>query len=270
VTPSSADAPLEIDVRLVPRLAPLRDPAVRVVVDEIRASTTLTTLIELGCPIVHVGGSLAASRRLARATGSLLVGERRGRRPAGFDFSNSPVALRRAGVGGRSVVLSTTNGTAVLRRLADGGPILVGCLRNARACAAAAVGLATAAAAPVRIVCAGREGGFVLEDAIAAGLLVARAIEAAADAAVSTVLTDAAHAALDLLAAQPDLARALEDTDGGRTLRAIGEEEDVPYCAEVDRTTAVPLLVRDAGPRDGDPRDGDPRGAGLRVVRLAA
>ena len=115
--PSSADAPLEIDVRFVPRLAPPGDPAVRVVVDEIRASTTLTTLIELGCPVVHIGGSLVASRRLARETGSLLVGERQGRRPAGFDLSNSPVALRRAGAGGRSVVLSTTNGTATLRRL---------------------------------------------------------------------------------------------------------------------------------------------------------
>jgi len=265
VTRRTPEPRLEIDVRLAPALAIPRDPAVRVIVDEIRASTTLTTLLELGCPVVHIGGSIRDSRRLARETNSLLAGERHARRPRGFDLSNSPVALRRAGVGGRSVVLSTTNGTLTLRRLAAGGPVLVGCLRNARACGVAAVRLATAAGVPVRIVCSGREGRFALEDAVAAGMLVTRAAEAAAARGTPVELTDAARAAIDLLAAQPDLLQALADSDGGRTLRAIGEEEDLPYCAEVDATEVVPLLVREGGSGAAG-RTG--AAAGLRVIPL--
>ena len=244
---------MDIDVALVPQAARPADPAVFIVVDEIRASTTITTLLDIGCADIYIEGALVSARQRGRETGSILVGERHLRRPAGFDFANSPLILARAGVQGRSAVLSTTNGTAILKMLRRSGHVLVGCLRNARACAAAAVRLAEAEGVGIRVVCAGRLRRFVMEDAVAAGVIVTRIVEAADARGIETNLTDPARVAVRLRDGYPDTLTALLDSDGGRVLREIGQEEDIPFCAEVDVTDTVPTL------RDGNP---------MRIERL--
>ena len=246
---------MDIDVALVPQAARPADPAAFIVIDEIRASTTITTLLDIGCSDIYIEGVLAAARRRGSETGSILVGERHLRLPAGFDFNNSPTMLSRAGVQGRSVVLSTTNGTAILKMLRRSEHVLVCCLRNARACGEAAVRLAEARGVGIRVVCAGRLRRFVLEDAVAAGVIVTRIVEAAGARGIDTNLTDAARVAVRLRDSYPDALTALLDSDGGRVLREIGQEEDTPFCAEVDVTDTVPIL------RDGSP---------MRIERLEA
>ncbi len=167
------------------------------------------------------------------------------------------------------MVLCTTNGTAVLRRLRAGDHVLVGCLRNARAVAAAAVELAraagparAAAAGPahaagsgnpahavspgvsIQVVCAGRLGRFVLEDAVAAGVIVGRISEGLRDVGANAVLTDAAAAAIRLRASYPDLLTAMEESNGGATLHEIGRPEDIAFCAEEDASQTVPELLK--------------------------
>jgi phosphosulfolactate phosphohydrolase-like enzyme len=93
----------------------------------------------------------------------------------------------------------------------------------------------------------------VLEDAVAAGVIVTRAVEAADARGIETILTDAARVAVRLSRAYPDTLTALLDSDGGRILRQIGQEEDLPFCAEVDVTDTIPML------RDGNP---------MRIERL--
>ncbi len=233
---------IELDVALVPDAVPAHSAAVLVVVDEIRASTTLTTLLDLGATTVYIEGGLDAARRLGRATDSILVGERHALRPRGFDFDNSPTMLERADLQGRSVVLSTTNGTAILRAVRGSPHVLVGCLRNARACAEAAIDLARAHDTGIRIVCAGRERRFVLEDAVAAGLIASRIVEHAERQGTETSLTDAATAARRLGAGYASMEAALEASDGGRTLHQIGQAADIAFCAAVDVTATVPVL----------------------------
>lgn len=233
---------IELDVAMVPDAMPRHSPDVLVIIDEIRASTTLTTLLDLGAPTIYIEGALDAARRLARATGSLLVGERHALRPRGFDFDNSPTMLEHAGVRDRSVVLSTTNGTAILRRVRRSQHVLVGCSRNARACAEAALELARAQGTGVRVVCAGRERRFVLEDAVAAGLIATRVVEGAERQGITIRLADAATAARRLYAGYASMQAALEASDGGRTLHRIGQPADILYCAGVDVTDTVPVL----------------------------
>ena len=244
---------MEIDIALVPSVARPADPAVFIVVDEIRASTTITTLLDLGCSDIYVEGALVAARRLGRQTGSILVGERRGLLPAGFDVNNSPTRLARADIQGHSAVLSTTNGTAILHLLRHSEPVLVGCLRNAAACGEAAVRLAEARGLGIRVVCAGQHRRFVIDDTVAAGVIVTRIIPAAASAGIPTHATDAARAAVRLRDSSPDALTALLDSDSGRVLREIGQADDAPFCAEVDVTATVPIL------RNGSP---------LRIERL--
>lgn len=239
---STSNPGLLIDVALVPQVADPGDPGVLIVIDQIRASTTITTLLDAGCGDVFLAGDPDAARAVASETGSLLAGELHAVKPQDFDFDNSPAELVGVDLRGRSVVLSTTNGTAVIDRLRRAGPVLVGCSRNARAVADAAVALAAAEGGVVRIVCAGREGMFVLDDAVVAGLIARRVVESATAQGGEARLSDAAKAAIRLRESWPTLLAAMEDSDGGATLRRIGAPEDIDFCAGEDLTTTVPVV----------------------------
>jgi 2-phosphosulfolactate phosphatase len=234
-----------IDVALLAQVVDPAEPGVLIVIDQVRASTTITVLIDAGCRDVFLAGDPDAARAVARETGSLLAGELHAVKPPDFDFDNSPSELAGVDLSDRSVVLSTTNGTAVIDRLRRAEPVLVGCIRNATAVAAAALALAEEGSGIVRVVCAGREGLFVLDDAVAAGLIVMRLAEAAGRAGRDVNLSDAATAAVRLRESWPTLLSALEASDGGATLRRIGAPEDIVFCAQEDRSSTVPIVRYD-------------------------
>lgn len=233
---------MDIDVALVPAQARDWRDTVCVVVDELRASSTITTLLDLGCAGLFLTRGLDEARRLARQYGLLLAGERRGRTPRGFDLNNSPAELSRADIGGRAIVLSTSNGTAVLNLLKEMPAVLVGCLLNARACAEAAVGLADSTDARIGIVCAGVGGRFALDDAVAAGVLVDRLRETIEARSGQVRLSDAALAAARLRAGYPDVTAALEESASGHLVREIGAAEDIRFCARLDASRSVGML----------------------------
>jgi 2-phosphosulfolactate phosphatase len=89
-------------------------------------------------------------------------------------------------------------------------------------------------------VCAGRERFFGLEDAVLAGHLAQRLMEERPE--VEWVLNDGATAAVALARAYPDPAAMLAQTCAGATLQAAGLGDDLPFCAQVDRHDAVPVL----------------------------
>jgi 2-phosphosulfolactate phosphatase len=154
---------------------------------------------------------------------------------------------------GRPVVLCTTNGTAILERVRTGAHVLVGALRNARACAMAAYELARGGDRGIQVVCAGRNRRFAAEDAVAAGVIVARLVEILGARGETVELTDAAAAAVRLRESFPDLPTAMQQSGGGATLRRIGQTEDIAFCAQEDASATVPVL------RIGPP---------MRIVRL--
>ena len=242
---------MEIDVALVPAAAHRYGAGVRIVIDEIRASTTITTLLDLGCTELYIAGAVAVAKRLAAETGSLLAGERHALKPPGFDFDNSPTNLSRADLRGRGMILCTTNGTAVLRHMRGRGRILVGCIRNASACAEAAIELATADHCDIQVVCAGQQSRFNIDDAVAAGVIVGRLRERLLAAGEPFELTDAATATMRLRDSYPDLLTALRESEGGRTLRRIGQPEDTVFCAEEDASTTVPEFLGGSPARVG-------------------
>lgn len=208
------------------------------VVDVLRATTTIATALAAGTPAVYAVESIEEARRLAARLGdAVLGGERGGVAPEGFDRGNSPLEYR-DGSSGRPVILTTTNGTVALQRALEAGAGHVGAaaLVNARAAAEWAM----EQGADVAILCAGTHGRFSLDDAVTAGCIVRRARSRAREQAP---LGDGARAALELWRRyRENPLEALLASRHGRELERLGFHEDLRYCAAVDALTTVPVL----------------------------
>ncbi|MDQ7843638.1 MAG: 2-phosphosulfolactate phosphatase [Armatimonadota bacterium] len=221
--------------------APVDRPQVCVVVDVLRASTSLVTLVERGADGVYIAPSVAVARaRKGELPRVVMAGEEGGLAPEGFDYGNSPVELAAAEIRGRPVIFVTTNGTAAIRAVAGLGPVLIGAMRNGAAAAAEAFRLARAAGSDVTLVCAGREGGFGLDDAYCAGYLTSRLLEHG-----PFDLTDGAEAALLLYRSEPDTLAVFLRAAAGRNIVRLGLQADVSYCARRDCSSVVPTVGRE-------------------------
>jgi len=230
---------VRVDVALTPALLPsvARD-APAVVIDVLRATSTIVCALAAGCTGVRPVAGLQDAEALARRSGAVLGGEREGVAPEGWDLGNSPESYDAAACRGRDVVLCTTNGTAAIAALGPRPRVLAGCLLNAEATARS---LADDGAETVLLVCAGTRGRLAADDVAAAGCLAGSlALMAAAEP------TDSARAAIALFDAwKHDLGGLLARSESGRRLQRIGLDADIAFCAQVDR---VPVLAElDAG-----------------------
>ncbi len=218
-----------------PGRAELDDQTV-VVIDVLRATTTILEALAAGgraiIPVESVEAAVRKKDELGR-DGLLLCGERRSRPIAGFDLGNSPLEYTRERVAGRTLLMTTTNGTAALLAGAAGRDCMVACLRNVGAVVEAVV----QADADVTLLCAGVEGRFAFEDAVCAGIIARRTA-----ARAGSVRTDDAARAAMLLARRYEgrLPWLLRRTAAGRRLARAGFADDIPFCAELDRHELVP------------------------------
>lgn len=216
-------------------------PQVCVVVDVMRASTTIIAFLERGASPIYVASGIEAARVGAAAIpGAVLAGELDGIAPPGFDYGNSPVEVSTAEIEGRAVIFATTNGTVAIRAVEGLGPVLIGALRNAGAVADEAAASSRDEACDLTIICAGREGSFGIDDAYCAGALADRLL-----ARVSFDLTDGAEAALRLYRSEPDAPALFMRSAAGRNITRLGLAPDIDYCAESDASTIVPRLGRE-------------------------
>lgn len=235
---SPTSEPSRLRVALLPELIEPDPAGVCAVVDVIRASTTLVELAGAGDPEVWLAADHAAARAAAPrlGTGALLGGEEGGLRPQGYDFGNSPREVATGDFAGRQAVFVTTNGTNALRRWSTARRTFVGALRNRDAVARHL--LEEAAGGSLTVVCAGKEGTLALDDVYTAGAIVARMLELRPEIEPD----ETAIVALRLFQAQPDPAAALAESQSAQALVGVGLWDDVPYCAALDASPAVPEL----------------------------
>ncbi len=143
-----------------------------------------------------------------------------------------------AAVAGKTLVLTTTNGTPALVAAQGGAPVLVGAPVNFKALAARARAV-LAERGELIIVCAGRDKQFALEDAYAAG----RLIKAIRKGLRKLALNDAALAALALTQQFATWVEALEQSEAARQLTEADLAGDVAYSAQADRFGVVPVYA---------------------------
>ena len=219
---------MKIDVAFTPGDA--APGAVAIVIDVLRATTTISYALDNGYERVLACGGLEQARGLAErlGNGSVLAGERQCVKPDGFDLGNSPQELIDAGRLGDTLVLSTTNGTRAIVAAAERAPaVLIGSLANLTACAAAAARRARDAGGDVLVQCAGVQGAFTMDDAYTAGRFVSELAVWLSE----WERTDAARAAERIAAGFESPGEGLSASHSARNLRAADLYDDVRMCA---------------------------------------
>ena len=227
---------MHVEVALIQDLVPadLGGEVSAVVIDVVRATTTVVAALAAGCDGVTPVGDVNEARALASATGALLAGERGGLPLEGFDLGNSPGDFTRERCASRPLVLTTTNGTQAVRRCLGGRAVWAASFVNAEATARA---LVDSGAKDVLLVCAGSGGEMAADDVAAAGCIAGSlALLGAASPG------DGARVAAALFDAwKHDLKGLLRRSLSGRKLAGVGLGADLDQCARVD---AQPLAVR--------------------------
>jgi len=199
------------------------------VIDVIRATSTIVTALDQGAPgVLPVASVPDAFAAKARNPGALLAGERGGQALPGFDLGNSPEDFTMERVHRRPIILTTTNGTQALAACHGARAVVTASLLNLEAVAARLREIGP----PWIIVCAGCDGEFGVDDAVAAGAL-AEAL-------------DREHPLVSLYrSVRGDLTETLLGSAAGRELLKVGLEKDVPFCAQLNLFSIVPMLGED-------------------------
>ncbi|PQO28380.1 2-phosphosulfolactate phosphatase [Blastopirellula marina] len=213
---------------------------VAVVIDVLRATTTITHAIANGaeCVIPLLTIEQAREQHAAHPT-TLLGGERGGQRIDGFDLGNSPTEYAPAVVAGKQILFTTTNGTKAMQACRAAKTIYIASFVNLTALCNELAEHET-----IQIVCAGTEGEITREDVLLAGAIVD---QLTADAQPidrndqAQIAADAWQEAKTELTAT-SLAQRLKSSRGGRNVLRIGLEGDIEIAATLDKFNVVPRL----------------------------
>lgn len=233
---------MRVDVFFTPHEVMASEVANRVVaiVDVLRASTCIAIALANGArAVIPLGSSeevVSRAKSLARSEVKL-AGERKMQPIPGFDVGNSPLEFTREAVEGKTVLMSTTNGTAAVLSVQGARDVVIASYVNFSA-VLVMLRAALRGGTDVAIVCAGQERHFALEDAACAGLFVQDIIAKQAKAEIN----DAAQAAMLIDKKYgSNLKRLLRTATHGTALADAGFGADLAACAELDSHPVVPV-----------------------------
>jgi 2-phosphosulfolactate phosphatase len=211
------------------------------VIDVLRASTSIAaalangarTVIPLESPDDVVTRAKAFERSDVR-----LAGERRMVPISGFDLGNSPLEFTREAVEGKTVLMTTTNGTPAITSSQGARDVVIASYVNYTA-VLTMLRTALRGGADITLVCAGRERQFALEDAGCAGRFVLNV----AKRLTGVQMNDAAQACMLIDRKYGDhIMRLFDASEHGQALRTAGFGADLVACAAIDSYPVIPLF----------------------------
>jgi 2-phosphosulfolactate phosphatase len=208
-----------------------------VVLDVLRATTTILASLAAGAREIRLFDSLDAARAARRAWNETspvkLAGESKCLKPDDFDLGNSPREHVTERVGNATILLATTNGTRAAVRARDVGAktIFAAALVNSGATARAL--LPQIDTRDTILLCSGTDGGTSLEDNLGAGAILFALLQTTYR--TDLAFTDSAWLAYHAFAAtRQRLPAALRLGQGGLNIIGAGLEDDIDICARVD------------------------------------
>lgn len=211
-----------------------------VAIDVLRCSSSIVTALANGAKSVIPSLTLGEARALAKRHHAILAGERRGKRPVGFELGNSPLEFTNEVVEGRTVVITTTSGTKAIVLGKKSRGVLVGSFLNLDATVKMLCQLVDRYEKGVSLVTAGKGGAFSLEDFLCAGAIsdqLSRNGSTLDDGCLASV-----HAWRD---ARSDLSSALMEGLHAKYLVSLGFKDDVEFVARLNAFEIAAILSRD-------------------------
>lgn len=203
-----------------------------VVIDVLRATTVITTALDNGAREVFPVKTVEEAQSLyASCDNALLGGERKALKIEGFDLGNSPLEYKKKTVEGKTLILTTTNGTNAINNIKGANEVILACFRNEEA-------VARILRNDITIVCAGTEGCFSLDDGLCAGMMI-------------ELLKQQNKVEMDDLGLllnrfynenKNNLFSALSDCHHLKRLFALGFYDDIKFSLETNCVETVPVV----------------------------
>jgi 2-phosphosulfolactate phosphatase len=210
------------------------------VIDVLRASTSIAAALSNGARAViplDSSDEVVTRAKAFERSDVLMAGERRMLPIPGFDLGNSPTEFKREVVEGKTILMTTTNGTPAIANTASARDVIIASYVNYTA-VLTMLRTALRGGSDVTIVCAGRDRQFALEDAGCAGRYVASVSKKIAgldmnDAAQTCAMIDKRFG--------EQIVKLFEASEHGRALHDAGFDDDLMACAAVDSYPVIPL-----------------------------
>ena len=212
-----------------------------VVIDVLRATSVITTALEnemrevIPVKTVEEAQNLYAQCDTAK---TLRGGERNALKIEGFDLSNSPLEYKKKVVEGKTLILTTTNGTNAINNIIGADEVVLACFRNVAAVVEHIVGLSHRGCRDIIIVCAGTESHFSLDDGLCAGMIIELLKQR------TKVETDDLGLLLHRFynESKDNLFGALSGCYHLKRLFTMGFYDDIKFCLETNCVQTVPVL----------------------------
>ena len=225
-----------LEVCLSPALLHLYDTAdtISVIIDVFRATSTIAAALDNGAScVLPVSGVDECIEQGKAIPNSITAGEREGKVAAGLQYGNSPLEYPPHFIAGKTLVLTTTNGTRLLHMIRGAHAIVTASFLNLDA----VCNYLIEQRRPVLLGCAGWKDRFNLEDTVCAGAIAKSISEH------FSIHCDSAKAAITLAkAAGNNYLDFLKDSSHYHRLVGYGLLEDLQYCTTPNLHPVVPIL----------------------------
>ena len=203
-----------------------------IVIDLLRASTTITVALNNFAKVIPVNNDEKAFEIKRKHPNAVLAGERDLNTIEGYDITNSPDIIQN--YSGDIFVINTTNGTKVLENIKQRNndiKVLVGAGINARALAIKSLEMAEN---EIELIMAGRHEKFNIEDCIGAGLIINEILDIAREKSIDIELDESSLAAKLLAKDKTKAKELIGNSWGAKKLIKIGLVKDVEICQELN------------------------------------
>lgn len=223
-----------IDVCISPDLLHLYklEGKIVVVVDVLRATSCMATAFSNGVksiiPVATIEECLEYKQK-----GFLAAAERDGKTAEGFDLGNSPFSYMDPSFKGKTIVVTTTNGTQAITKSKAAAQILIGSFLNKTAM----IKYLEKQDLDVLILCSGWRGSFNMEDTLYAGSIV-HGLEGKLDHDSDSALM----AKRIYESARYDMMKYLEDSTHFKRLSRLNSYNDIEFCMTEDLYTVIPIM----------------------------
>ncbi|WP_353258759.1 2-phosphosulfolactate phosphatase family protein [Prochlorothrix hollandica] len=226
-----------------PELTPTTSqPACAIVIDVLRATTTIASALQAGAEAVQAFSDLEKLMAISEqwpGEKRLRAGERGGQKVEGYDLGNSPLDCTPECVGGKRLFVSTTNGTRALQRVEMAPTVLTAALVNRQRVVNY---LQSVQPETVWMVGSGWEGSFSLEDTVCAGAIAHQLSQVTQRPLMELAANDEVVAAVALFEQWHDrLVDLLHHASHGQRLLRLGNTADLEFCAQLDVLTVLPM-----------------------------